>query len=365
MSKYYLIVLWIGLCAIFIYSGRFYRTETVLGQKEIRLLPWFAVLVFIPLIWMVATREYFADTGIYIQNFKAMPVTVSEIFEYVASVGKDKGFSLFACLIKVFITRDYRIYLGIIASIQSIALIAVFRKYSPSYIISVFLFVISTDYISWMFNGMRQFLAVTIIFIATPLMLKKKYIPLLVIIIVAATIHMSALLMIPFVLISQGRAWNKKTMIYILLVIIAVVFVDRFTTILDDSLSGTQYANVVSDYTAWHDDGTNILRVLVYSIPAIFAFFGRRYLTLSGDRLINYCTNMSVISAGLYLLSWATSGLFIGRLPIYASLYGYILLPWEIQNMFSVRSRRFIYLMMIIAYLLFYYYQMHITWKIT
>lgn len=361
-SKYILIILWIGLCAIFIYSGRFYRVENVLGTRETRLVPWFAIVVFIPLLWTAIMRGYFADTAAYINMFKSMPENYSEIGSYMGDVTKDKAFYLFSCFFKVFVTKKVTVYLGVIAAIQSLAVITLYRKYSISYIVSVFLFVVSTDYISWMFNGMRQFLAVAIILFATPLMLKKKYIPLLIVILFAATFHLSALLMIPFVLLSQGKAWNKKTMIYIVLVVLAIVFIDRFTSFLDDSLAGTQYASVVSDYISWQDNGTNILRVLVYSIPAILAFFGRHYIDKSKDPLINFCTNMSIISAGLYLLSWATSGIFLGRLPIYASLYSYILLPWELENMFSYRSRRFVYLIMILAYFVFYYIQMHMIW---
>ena len=81
-----------------------------------------------------------------------------------------------------------------------------FRKYTPYYIMVVFLFVASTDYLSWMFNGIRQFMAVTIVFSATIFMLKKKYLPLLGVILLASSFHKTALLMIPCVLIAQGNA---------------------------------------------------------------------------------------------------------------------------------------------------------------
>ena len=361
-SKYVLILMWIALCAVFAYSGRFSRMEYVEGRYEERYRWWFAFLVFVPVVWMAANRGNFQDTGIYLANFRKMPVEFSEIWSYMRNVGKDPGFSVLACLIKVFITQDGRIYLGILALLQIIAVVFVFRKYSTQFLISAFLFIASTDYISWMFNGIRQFTAVCIIICATPLMLKKKYGLLLIVLLLASTMHQSALLMIPFILIAQGKAWNKRTLLFIVGVILAVLFIGRFTTFLDDSLANTQYSNVVSDYTSWNDDGTNVFRVLVYSVPAILAFIGRKYISYSENRLINFCTNMSIISAGMYVISMFTSGIFMGRIPIYVSLYGYILLPWELDNMFSQRSRRFTCFCMIGAYLLFYYYQMHGIW---
>ena len=61
-----------------------------------------------------------------------------------------------------------------LASIQAIILVTIYRKYSTNYLLSIFLFIASTDYLSWMFNGVRQFAAVTIIFASTKFMLEKK-----------------------------------------------------------------------------------------------------------------------------------------------------------------------------------------------
>ena len=60
----------------------------------------------------------------------------------------------------------------------------------------------------------------------------------------------------------------------------------------------TQYANMVSDWNEWGDDGTNALRVLVYSIPTILSFIGLKYIRAEDNPVINFCTNMSIISTG-------------------------------------------------------------------
>ena len=361
-SPYVLILGWVGIVAIVTSRVQFQRLETVCGTKEPR-YPWlFAFLVFLPVIWMAGNRTiYVGDTYAYRKGFMEMPSSFSEIPAYMQEITKDKGFYFFGAVLKQFIGPNAILYTIILAAIQGIILVSVYRKYSYNYVLSIFLFLASTDYISWMYNGIRQFMAVVIVFAATSLMLKKKYIPLLVTILLASTFHQTALLMIPFVLIAQGKAWNKRTVIFIFLAILAVTFVDQFTSFLDDSLSGTQYKNVVSDFTEWNDDGTNPLRVFVYSVPALLAFWGRKQIRREGNRLVNFCANMSIISMGLYLVSMVTSGIFLGRLPIYCSLYGYILLPWEIQHLFDSRSKSAVYAGMIGAYLFFYYYQMHVT----
>ncbi len=69
--------------------------------------------------------------------------------------------------------------------------------------------------------------------------------------------HQSVLILIPFAIIAKGRAWNKKTILFILIAIAAVMFIGKFTNFLDTVLSDTQYKNVVSDWKQFEDDGTN------------------------------------------------------------------------------------------------------------
>ena len=95
---------------------------------------------------------------------------------------------------------------------------------------------------------------------------------------------------------------------------------------------------------------------MVYAVPSILSLVGLRYIKEADNPLINLCTNMSIVAVGFYVISMFTSGIFIGRLPIYFSLYSYILLPWEIEHMLDEKSYKIVYALMIIFYLLFYLY---------
>lgn len=366
MSEYIFIIIWIGAFAFFVGRLNVKKKENVLGVEEERFSRWFALLLMIPLVFMVANRGlYVGDTYAYRSEFlNYMPNELAEIGSYMEKISKDKGFYFFSALIKIFVTHDTVVYFGILATIQAVSVFFVFRKYSSNFIISVFLFIASSDYVSWMYNGIRQFTAVTIIFAATALLLKKKYVPLILVVVFASFFHQSALLMLPIVFFVQGEAWNKKNVVLIIGVILVLTFVGSFTNFMEDTLQTTQYKNVVSDFQSFDDDGTNPLRVAVYTVPAIISFFGRKKIKEADNKLINLCTNMSIISAGLYLVSMVTSGIFIGRLPIYVSLYSYILLPWEIDNLFEKDMKKIVYGALVILYLLFYYYQMHFTWNV-
>ena len=340
----------IGLCT------KVQRTEYVCGEKVQRYYPLWAFLIYLPLVIWSGFRGYVGDTGAYMEMFREIPSGLRNISSYMDTIEKDKGFYLFSAVIKDLIGDNVNVYFIILALIQVALLIKVYRKYSSNYIVTFFLFVASTDYISWMFNGIRQFTAVTITFFAFEYILKKKYVPAVLTVLFAALFHGSALLVLPFIFIAQGQAWNKKTILFIIAVIVAVMFIGKFTDILDTLLAETQYKNVVSDWQDFQDDGTNIIRVLVYAIPSILSLVGLRFIKYADDPVINLCTNMSIASVGFYVVSMFTSGIFIGRLPIYFSLYSYILLPWEIEHMFSEKSVKLVYLAMIAGYLGFYLY---------
>lgn len=365
-SEYVLILVWLGLVAVFSKNFSFTKKEYVIGYEDkVERYYWlFAFLVFFPIIWMAGHRDLWGDTTAYVIHFNNMPTDLKELGSYLEGINKDKGFYFISVIIKQFARDNKEIYFMILALAQGLSIVSIFRKYSDNYLLSVFLFIASTDYISWMFNGIRQFTAVTIIFAATALVLNKRFIPSLLVVIAASTFHQSALIMIPFIIIAYGQAWNKRTLLFILVVLFIVLFVSNFTNLLDSSLAITQYSNVVKEYKEMGDEGTNPIRVLVYSMPTIIAFIERRKIQQSGNILLNFCTNMSMISTGLYIISMFTSGVFLGRLPIYCSLYGYILLPWEVNNIINESNKKWVWTIMIFGYLLFYYYQMHIAWSL-
>ncbi len=365
MLQFLFLLLWPGILLFLGSQISCEQQELVLGRQETRLMPLIAIIAFVPLIWIAGTRTSFVDTSAYILSYQNLPSSLGEMGGYLGTVTKDKGFTVLSIFIKSLFGDDYKIYFSIIAILQGAALIAVYRKYSENFFLTLFVFIASTDYISWMHNGIRQFLAVTVTFAATPLLLKKKYIPYFLVVLLASTFHQTALMMIPIAFIVQGKAWNKKSLLAITAAVLAIAFTDQFTNLLDAALADTQYTNVVSDWSQAADDGTNLLRVLVYAVPTILSIVGLPYIKESNDPVVNLSCNMGILSTMLYCLSAVTSGIFVGRLPIYCSLYSSgILLPWLLRHMFSKGSQKFVYGIMVAAYSLFYYYQMHMVWGV-
>lgn len=325
-----------------------------------------AIALVIPyIIWAGFRSDNWGDTFAYRQMFSEAPSSLSGLASYVESADKDKGFSALIVLIKSVFENSDVAFFAIIAIIQFICLLYIYRKYSCNLWLSVFIFIASTDYMSWMHNGIRQFLAVCITTVAITFSVKKKYVWAIVLIFIATTIHASALIMLPGIFIIQGKAWNKKTLFALIIAMIAILMIDRFTNLLEGLLADTQYSNAISTWIQEGDDGTSPIRVLVYAIPLIISLFGLRYIWEIDDPIVNLSVNAGICAIGIFAISVFSSGIFIGRLPVYFYVLSQgVLLPWEIDNIFTERSKRLILFMTIACYILYFYYQMHITWGI-
>ena len=360
--KYILILVWVGFAALLSTQRQYKQIESIDDREQVRYKKSFALIVFLPIILWAAFRSRYGyvDTSAYIYQYNSWPSTLSGLIAYIPRVEKDVGFTIFGGTIKLIFGSGFRPFLVIIAFIQGCIVLEFFRKYSSNYIISVFLFVAAGEYLAWMMNGIRQFLAVVFILAAFPLLQKKRFIPFILVVLFASTFHQSALIMIPIAFIVHGKPWGKLTLLYILAVIVIVLATDRFTDLLDTMLAETQYAANIDEIRK--QQGVTVPRVLVYSVPAIIAFLGRKRLEACGDELINICINMSILSAAMYVVGMVTSGIMFGRLPIYVSLFSYILLPYEIDAVFTRRSARDVKIAMVIFYLAYYYYMIHFAY---
>lgn len=338
------------------------KHELVCGQREKNWYVFNAVLLVLPLIFWAGFRGYIGDTYAYQKHFINAPSNIPALLDSLNADTKDPGFVVLTTLFKVLGVSDYRVFFLIIAAFQMISIALVFRRYSPSYWISIFLFVASTDYISWMFNGIRQFIAVTMIFGATGLLLRHRYAAYAVVVILASQIHGSAILMLPLAYMMCGPAMNRKSLLMLVGMAAIMPFIDRLLPVVNDLLADTQYSTTMTDEIWSVDDGTNPIRVLIYSVPALMALLGRKYIVRANNPVMNLCVNASMITMAIYLVSMVTSGIYVGRLPVYTTFYGYMSLPWIIDTVFEKESARLLKLMMIVCYLGFFYIQMHSIW---
>lgn len=333
----------------------------VAGEYEKR-YKWFTAMATITVLtYVAAVRDLeFQDSSAYAISYMRTEGSWRNAVKTFLSEGKDRGFYTMEVLLKILIGDSYKIYFGVVAGFCLLCVIGVYRKHSCNFFVTVFLFLASGEYVQWTHNGMRQFIAVSMTFAATGLLIRKKRLLYIAVVLLASTFHASALLMIPMCFIVQGRAWNYKTVLMILAVSVATSSSDFLLNMVTDIMESTQYSGDVNNMMT--TSGTNTIRVLVFCIPPLLALLFLPRVRALNVPLINLSVNMSIASMGIYIVSMFTSGIYIGRLPVYCSLYNYILLPWILERTFEKRSSKIIVLIAMGCYMVFYYYQMHIIW---
>ena len=354
MNQYIYLFVWLAFMAMLSLFIPVKKWILVEGDWQLRWKLIWAVIAFFPIFRYVTTVTFSGDMQGYFTGYHRAPGTWGEIRSLIAHFKSGNGYYVFVNTVKMIFGDNLTAFRLTFAAVHSIPVVLIYRKYSSDYLLSLYLFVASGVPLAWMMNGMRQYMAVVLIFAATPWMIRKKYIPLVAVILLAATVHTSALIMLPVVFIVQGEAWNKRTVLWIALCVIATVLFSRNIELADRFLEGTEYEGTMAYYQARGDDGVNPFRVLVSAVPPMLALWGRRKVREEKDPFINICVNMSVIALGINLVAMVTSGIMVGRVPIYMSLYSLMLLPYLCKKLFKGQTQLLVTAAMIILYFLYF-----------
>lgn len=336
------LLLWISLVAFVAYTSKLKRKETVVGQETERYSLLFASIVFLPVFLFTSIGEIRSDIGAYLDGFDKLSPSLNQVFQNWWT-DKGPGFTLIEVIIKHIFGNNREAFRIIFGLMESIPLVLIYRKYSEDYVFSIFLFIAMGSYNGWMMNGLRQFVATCIIFAALPLLIKRKFVPLILIILLAMTIHSSAMMMIPIFLVVWFEPWKKGILVsYIVFVIALFIFVNN--------------TDMLSEEILKNDNGANPIRIAISAIPVIIAFVGRKKIAADNNPLINICVNMSVFTTLIYFVATFTNGIGTGRLAIYTSVFNLILIPYLATNVFDERISKNIKMFFVLFYLAYFFY---------
>lgn len=317
-----------------------------------------AALFFVFVTFFIGLRGSIADTTIYMSMFEGWPSEIALLD--IDAIEKDKGFTILSVLFKQFISQDKNAWLTCIAIISMLCVVVPLYKHSSCFGFAAFLFIATTDF-TWLMNGMRQFIAAAGLFCLMDWIIDKKFIKFAIATLLLATIHGSAVLMLPIYFVVQGKPWSKRMWISIVGCVVLIFAFDSLLPAFGEALSDTQYEGYI-DYMS-DDGGGNIIRALIALVPVGIAFYKRKEVAILNNKRINLAINMSVFNFFCMLLATVSSGIFMGRLYIYFELYNLILLPWLLKNTYRGQTRQIMTASCVVAYIIVFYYQMVLTWN--
>ena len=321
--------------------------------RETHPIPWgYAIISMGYIVFWVALRSGYIDTGSYINMFENQSDNLSDAFTSLSADTKSPGWDFIAIVFKSIISHDFHWWLAFIAISSGIPIMLTFRKKSVDYLFSVYLFITSAV-VTWMMNGIRQFLVVAILFGFYYLLVERRRALFVVIVLICSLIHQTVIIMLPAVLFVDCKPFGKMMLLFVICILLSSFFIGDLMDTAEVALEGSLYQSNLEQFA--EDDGAHPLRVAFQSVPIVLAFIRRQQIAELNNEFINLCINMSTVTAGLYFIAMLTSGIMIGRLPIYFELYNFLLIPYLINFVYR-EFRGFLYMTFFIAYLMFYYF---------
>ena len=352
----------IPLCAIAaiilnIRGSEYSVLEHTIGGTKVKRDTFVRGVIFVLIAYITfwaAIRNGVADTAAYISRYNSMPLEINLkqlFFETDRTGEKAPLFSLYQIILKR-LGFNWQFYLASIAIISGVCVYRGISKYSDDVALSYYFFITGLYY-AWMFNGMRQFLVAAIVFANFKMIVEKKLWKLLLLVFVLYFIHKTAWIIIPIYFIANMKNWSYGIYVCILATMaVVILFPSQFTALLDDSFE--EY-NVAEQFA--EDDGVNVLRFLVSMVTPTLAFVYKDKLAEFKSPFVNVLINMSLITGGLYAVGVVTSGIYMGRLPLYSDMFGLILLPFVLKRVLPKKVKGPVFVSALILYFVYFYLQ--------
>ncbi len=258
--------------------------------------------------FFVGVRYYVGtDFGSYMHMFDNYKnYTLGQVFS-----GREPGIRL---IIKIcaFFVDDFSFYMTVYSLIVvSLSVITIY-KHSSSFMFGTLMYILIGSYLAQC-NGMRQMMAVSIVFSGYGFLKEKRFFPYLILCLFAMLFHVSAIIMIPLYFI-----YTAKTSVPLIFVIavVSVVLMFSYDRIFDAVAFLRDEESL--DISTYHTTSIKILRVAVASAPMLFYLI----MYLINKNLLpknNVLINATVLNAFLFICS--ANSAYLARAGLFTEIF--------------------------------------------
>lgn len=296
------------------------------------------IAVIIPIVFytvFVALRKTIGDTYFYMHSFNLMsdnnPVKIEYFFTSM--------FGFFQNIIRN-MTDDPQ-WLIAFAAVFSIPVpLIVLYKYCPRFEMGLYMFV-AFSYLGGAMNGMRQYMAASIVLLGTKYLFSEKksdFFKYAIFVLLAYCMHNSAIIMLPMYFVVRRKAWKTSSYLMILGSMVGVVIFDAILPQFLSALEQTSYSTYSENgwFTSGTEGGSSLFRVAFIAFPLVIAYLNKerfKMLGRAGDILIN----IAFVDVAIYTISiynW-----IFARLAIYLAIYFMIFVIWTVNYAVKPKDR--------------------------
>lgn len=359
-----LLLLYLGCVFLMYLSQLYYPVKYDLqgrqGSRANFLLEKSDIFMAVAIFWISAfsfLRTSYNDTVHYIYGFRTAVSVAEGWAEGLFTDWTRNPLSMLYRSIIHDLTDNYHVYFLFPAWMSSFAVIKLIKRYSVNPAFSLLIFFSIGTYIMYV-AALKQCMAVFFLLMALPYGIEKKYVRFYLLVMIAMFFHTHAF-MFAIVPLLLGKPWGKVSWAFLGATIFAMLTYDATLG------AFMEYAQslgaMVVEIEVFDDHQINILRVLVYWVPALLAFFFRRRLFRNSTRAENLFVNMSLISAFILSIGLVQGANLYARMAGYFEVATAIALPWMIKKLFTRQSAQIVTILAGILYFGYFLFEFTIS----
>lgn len=312
------------------------------------------IAVILPIAFYVSfagLRKTVGDTTFYIHSFELMDGSGNEVSFRLFFNGE--SFSIIQNIIRNR-TDDAQVLIFVCTVIALVPALIILYLYSSPFELSIYLFV-TYGYLGGMMDGMRQYMAAGVLLFGTRFLFSMKrgsFFKYAIFVLLAASIHKSALMMLLVYFVVRRKAWKISSYIIVLASVIITVCFDAILPSFLTALEGTSYANYAENgwFTNGIEGGSSLLRVVLTGAPIIVAYLNRERMNRLGH-IGDILINLAMLNMSIYIIS--SYNWIFARLTIYLQAYYIILTGWVVTYAVKQKDRAIYTTGLVILFFLF------------
>ncbi len=320
------------------------------------------------LLTIIASLQYYVGSD-YVSYYNNYLEVASSNFSFSdvlqGYVYKEPGWGLFIWIFS-HIPYGFFLFIAVLAIVENIIYYKFIRNYADKrwWVFSVFLYTICTSTYLMNFAMLRQALVDAIFLACWPLILKRKYLIVLVILFLCTFIHNSAKIILPFAF--WGMLSFKRTKLwgigYALLLVVLYLYGGLVNDIVTPLLNMDDFQMYAETYGA--DDrkvGYGGLGFWIYMTPVAVSIY---YFIVNKNDCVKNKSLVAISAIGALILPFGVVMPMIGRVANFFVAFRLVAYPIMYQSVENTTVRRgLLFLIIFITIVDYFYFFNDPIWK--
>lgn len=307
------IALYCGFILIYLVS------LSITNEKQKRI---FSCITCFLILWIVqALRSSSIGTDVgraYKLVFESVSTDFNSLFILTHRASFEPGYEIYEQIIKIFISSNINVFLGITSALILLPISYIIYKYSKNCILSFIIFSGLIIY-HFSFSGLRQSLAIGIIFFSLKYIIEQKPIKFITCVLLAASFHTSAIIFLAMYPIRNFNLTGIRSFIIFLIWIPCIFALKNIAIYLSAAIFGAEkYASYFSQGNAYN---LMILFFVIYILAVNLKSTDKTYLIYKQAALF------ALLAQSFGLISDGAT-----RIGYYFIIFMILLIPYMINN---------------------------------